>query len=62
MIDRQTQIIKLRNENKLYEARMREKNVSYREKNEFGKKILANNKAIKNLEKLSCYVRVYPTS
>lgn len=54
-------ITSLENENKLYEAMMRKPNLTYKEKGDYGKQILANNKEIKRLEKLM-YERVYTAS
>lgn len=54
-------ITSLENENKLYEAMMRKSNLTYKEKGDYGKQILANNKEIKRLEKLM-YERVYTAS
>lgn len=45
------QITTLRNENKLCEAMMRRPESTYEERGNYGKKIIANNKTIKKLEK-----------
>ena len=55
----QEQIKTLENENKLCEAMIRRPEATYQEKGDYGRKIMANNKKIKELKKDMKYERVY---